>query len=578
MEEEVQAAKAQSAVESVKAHSSGLRGTIADELRNEHAFFSADAQTLLKFHGVYTQDDRDQRSILKRAGKDLAHMCMIRLAPPGGRLTSAQYIAFDGLADRLGNSTLRITTRQGIQYHFVAKSDLHELIATVNAHLVSTYAACGDVVRNVTSCPSRKTRVRGTDLDSLADELSRRYKPASSAYYELWVDGEKVNNADLDAPTEEEWLYGSTYLPRKFKIGLATTVDNCVDVLTNDIGLIVDADDPQRILVTVGGGLGRSHYDETTLALLAQPLAWIERSDLIALCDAIILMQRDHGNREDRAHARLKYLVKGWGIDKVRAYLSDSTGIQLAPAQLPNFEEDDDHLGVSIDGDGTFSYGLKVPNGRVANFQENKVKDALAKIAKERAPELRLTAKEDILLTGLDSEGLKRIEAILSESDAVASERYPELARRSFACVALPTCGLALAESERYLPELLEQLGAVLSELELQDQPLELRMTGCPNGCARPYSAEIGIVGRSKNSYDIHLGASRDGTRISELWARDVHKNDLVSSLRPILELYRADRKPDESFGDFCARFDPILMASLAPAPRRQRRVTVEAE
>ena len=494
---------------------------------------------------------------------------MIRLALPGGRLTSEQYLAIDALADSFGKGSLRVTTRQGIQFHFVTKENVKALIRRVNKELMTTYAGCGDVVRNITACPSPAADVEALGMGELADAISRRYKPASSAYYDIWIDGEKVNGHNSIA--EEEPLYGVTYLPRKFKIGVTGARDNCIDVLSCDLALVIDDLDPDSIMVFAGGGLGRAHADDTTKALLAKPLTRINRVQLFPVIDGVVSIQRDFGNRQDRDHARFKYLVEAWGTERLRDELSARAGFELEAIGIHNFEESDDHLGWMEQDSLSLAYGIKVPNGRIVDSDIASYKSALREIVTRYGASLRFTAKEDVIVTDIPVDERQGVLDILNSYGVRPAQDYSGVARNAFACPALPTCGLALAESERFLPTFLNQLTDLTEELHLDGIDLEVRMTGCPNGCARPYLGEIGIVGRSKRSYDIYLAADRVGNRVGEIYAIDIANDSLIDALRPIFSLYGKESHPKEGFGDFCHRYGIEQLRRYAPEPRRRR-------
>jgi sulfite reductase (ferredoxin) len=567
-----------SEIEAIKDASNLLRGSIAKELSSDAPTFAADTAQVLKFHGVYLQDNRDVRSERIRAKQPLDHRAMVRVAIPGGRLSAEQYLALDALCDVFGNGTLRLTTRQGIQYHFATKAGLEGLLRGINNTLLTTWGGCGDVVRNVTACPASHHRSDGTELDSLANAISRRYKAPAEAYYELWVDGERVPADIAGAPSVDASLYGPSMLPRKFKIGVTTSNDNCVDVLTNDIGVVVDAARPALVRLYVGGGMGRSGTDDTTFARIADLLGEVKRSDVLAVIDALVALQRDEGNRSDRAHARFKYLVERIGVDAVRDEVQRRCGITVAIVPPDTFPHTDDHLGSP---DQTLSsrtdYGIKLPSGRISDTDAVQYRTAIAEIVRFVGGELAITPRGDLLLLGVDHTSIPRIERILMAHHVPTASSQRAIERNAFACVALPTCGLALAESERYLPSFLEEFGAMLASHQLEDEDIEIRMTGCPNGCARPYMGEIGIVGRSKRSYDLFIGGDREGTRMNELFARDVPRDQLVPVLGGIVERFAAERRPNERFGDFFVRLDETVKAALRPQERVRLRLTHSA-
>jgi sulfite reductase (ferredoxin) len=508
---------------------------------------------LLKFHGTYLQDDRDVRAARRREGLGLDHICMVRASIPGGALTGEQYLNMDKLCDAVGNGTLRITSRQGLQYHFVRKGDLASLLGTLNDHLVTTLGACGDVVRNTMSCPAPLADRTRLDVTRWAQETAKRFRPRTQAYYQLWVDGEQAVTA---AAPGEEPLYGTTYLPRKFKIGFAFPGDNCIDVFTHDLGVVpvLDGDDLRGFTVLVGGGMGRSHTNPDTFPRMSDPLTTVPPDQLFDVMDAVVAIFRDHGDRTDREHARLKYLVHDWGIDRFRAEVAGRLGRALPEPEAVVFDDAHDHLGWHPQGDGRWFLGVKVENGRVVDRDGVRVRSALRAVVERFSAGVRFTPREDILLTDLAEADKAAVEAVLREHGVALAEEWGAVQRNSFACVALPTCGLALAESERALPGVLDELTAELADLGLADLDAHVRMTGCPNGCARPYTAEIGLVGRGKKSYDIHLGGEPVGIRLNALFAENVPREELVNVLRPVLLRYRADRSSGERFGDFCNR------------------------
>ncbi|TAN30628.1 MAG: NADPH-dependent assimilatory sulfite reductase hemoprotein subunit [Actinomycetota bacterium] len=561
----------ESKVELIKQSSNGLRGTIVEELSNGLPNFSGESEQLLKFHGIYNQDNRDTRADRKRAGLDIEHICMIRLAIPGGRLLPEQYLAADKLAEAFGNRTLRVTTRQGIQFHFVTKQNVKALIRKVNEVLLSTYAGCGDVVRNVTACPSPAPEIELLKLGELANQISKRYKPASAAYYEIWLDGENITASQATGSGgQDEPLYGASYLPRKFKIGLTTTLDNCIDVLSCDLALAIDERDPDMIHVLVGGGLGRSHSDDTTMPLLAKPLTSVPREKLFQIIDAVISIQRDHGNRADRSHARFKYLVEEWGVDRLRGEVEKRTGLQLQKLHHMEFPNSCDHLGWIEQSENRLAYGIKVPSGRIADTAGGAYRTAIRELVAKFNLSVRFTAKEDVILTQIPVIARSEIIATLKSFGIKLVEEYTGISRSAFACPALPTCGLALTESERFLPTFLESFNQLLDGLTLSHLDIEIRMTGCPNGCARPYLGEIGLVGRSKRSYDIYLCADRAGNRLGKIYAADVATEGLVDALEPIVLLYAAHAHDGEEFGDFCHRWGIDNLKPFAPEPRRR--------
>ena len=542
-----------SKVEDLKAASDYLRGTIGEELADEGPVFSQESSQLLKFHGIYQQDDRDVRADRTRQRLDVDHMCMVRVSIPGGVLAAEQYLVMDKLCDAVGNGTLRVTTRQGIQYHFVPKGDLRSLLAAVNGHLLTTLGACGDVVRNVTCCPAPFTDRSRAQVAAYAQEAARRFRPRTHAYYELWLDGERAVTAE--APDEEP-LYGTAYLPRKFKIGFAAPGENCIDVYTNDIGVVpvLDGESLRGFTVLVGGGMGQSHTNPETFPRLADPLATVAPEELLDVLDAIVRVQRDHGDRTDREHARLKYLIHDWGIERFQAEVARRLGRSLLAPDPVVFDGADDHLGWHPQGAGRWFLGVKIENGRIADRDRVRARSGLRAVIERFSPRVHLTPREDVLLTDLADRDRPAVEALLRDHGVVPADQWVTIKRNSFACPALPTCGLALTDAERALPGVLEGLQAELVALDLGGLDAHVRMTGCPNGCARPYTAEIGFVGRGKKSYDIYLGGEPVGIRLNQVFAENVPRDELINVLRPVLAHYCDQRRSGERFGDFCHR------------------------
>lgn len=547
-----------SAVERAKEASHLLRGTLGDELADPGESFTGDNPVVLKFHGIYQQDDRDVRRERKTHGLDLSYRCMVRTKIPGGALSAEQWLALDRLAGDVGDGTLRITTRQDIQFHFVYKADLRSLVAAINDLSITTFGACGDVVRNVVCCPAPLPDDRQGALLDAARELTRRFLPHSEAYWELWVDGERAATAEeVEPEPEREPLYGETYLPRKFKIGIAWPGDNCIDLLTQDFGAVPGSgpDGDDGFVVFAGGGLGQSHADEDTFPRLADPFAWVPAAELAALAEAVVGVHRDFGNRHDRRRARLKYVIAERGLEWFTEEVARRMGASLhPPGAVPAWDYSPDHLGWHEQVDGHLFLGVPVANGRVRDVPHHRQRHALREIIDRFRPGIHLTARQDILLTGIDPADRTAVEAAFIAAGAPLVEDLSPTRRLALACPALPTCGLALSEAERAMPDLIDRMEAELSDLGLADLPIDVRMTGCPNGCARPYTAEIGIVGRTKRGYDVYIGGSPGGDRLGLRLARNVNLDELVPTLRPLLERWGAERAGAERFGDFWAR------------------------
>jgi sulfite reductase beta subunit-like hemoprotein len=540
----------ESKVEAAKRQGGHLRGSIAETLRAEVSHFDGDDLTLLKFHGTYQQDDRDSRR-RRDEGAEKAYAFMVRVALPAGALDAGQYLALEEVADRWANGTLRVTTRQGFQFHGVLKQDLKSTIAEVNHRLMTTLAACGDVSRNVMGCPAPVDDEAHRAVRAAARGIAERLRPASKAYHEIWLDGEKQVSTE-----EEEPFYGDVYLPRKFKTGVALASDNCVDIWSQDVGLVavVDGRTVRGFNVLVGGGLGMTHHKADTTARLAQALGYVAPEHAVEAVRIVAAIFRDHGNRADRRHARLKYLLAEWGIDRFRAEFERRAEFALAPAvELPPLPYHD-HLGRHRQPDGRWFYGVFVQSGRITDIGEQRLKTALHEIVTRLRPGVHLTGQQNVLLTDLDDAGIKAVEAILREHGVTPAQELSAARRFSMACPALPTCGLAVAESERAMPEILDRFEAELTALGLRDEPLTIRMTGCPNGCARPYTADIAFVGRSLGLYNVYVGGGLGGDRVVDLFRPDVRQDDLLDAVRPLLTRWASERAPGEGLSDFYQR------------------------
>lgn len=543
--------------ESLKAESRYLRGTIAEELAGGEPAFTTDAGQLLKFHGIYQQDNRDQRRDLTRAGEGLAYSCMVRCSVPGGILSSAQWLDIDRLADTYADGALRLTSRQGVQYHFVHKGELRSLISGLADGLVSTFAACGDVVRNVMATTAPVEGVDHDRIERLANSIDTRFTPQSAAYWELWIDGEKAVSAGPAESVSQEPIYGDAYLPRKFKVGIAWPGDNSIDVYSQDCGIVpIDGVDSTGhvvpgAVILAGGGLGRSHNKPETFPHLGQPLCWVPDERVADVVEAIVTTFRDHGDRENRKHARLKYLVAEHGVPWLRAEVEQRLGRPVAdPVELPAWGRARTHLGWHRQPDGAWFLGVPVPSGRLVDDSNSAIRTAVRLCLEAYSDQIRLTPHHDLLLCGVAESNKVAVEAVLSAHGVLLVQHLSLSVVSSMACPALPTCGQALGEAERVLPQVTDLLDGLLIDRSLSDVAIETRMTGCPNGCSRPYVAELGIVGRTKTTYDIWLGGSPDGSRLAKETIVAVPLQKLGDVLGPLLDRYRAERD-DESFGDW---------------------------
>jgi sulfite reductase (ferredoxin) len=544
-----------SKVEKIKVNSRHLRGQLAEELEQDTSRFSEDQIQLLKFHGSYQQEDRDQRQARKAAGTEKAYQFMIRSRIPGGVLTAAQYLAQDSIADRYGNGTLRITTRQSIQLHGVLKSDLRTTIHDINESLISTLAACGDVNRNVMACSAPISSRVQAQIQEVAYKVAMHLAPQTEGYHEIWIDGTKL---ELDKAPEEEHepIYGDTYLPRKFKVGVAFPGDNCIDVYTQDIGLVARLQDGQLAGFTmlIGGGMGMTHGKPDTYPLLAKPFADISADEVLEVVETIVKVQRDYGDRKNRKHARMKYVVEERGIPWFRAEVEGRTGRSLAEASPVVLHDVEDHLGWHEQIDGKWFLGLHVENGRVRDGEQLRLKSALRQALERFEPGIRLTPQQNILLCDIPAERRSELETLLHEYGVKTNPEELGTYRFAMACPAMPTCGQAVAEAERVHPNVVSQIETYLRELGLEKERISIRMTGCPNGCARPYMGDIGLVGRTKDIYNIYVGGDWQNTRMNTLYASSIHLGELANTLYPLLKLWKDEREEGEYFGDYCHR------------------------
>ena len=541
-----------SPVESIKAASALLRGDLASELEAPTPNVSHDAEQLLKFHGVYAQDDRDQRRARSLAGETLAFSFMIRVAIPGGRLTTAQWFALDAVADAVADGTIRLTTRQAVQFHGVAKHDLRTVASTLHHHLLTSFAACGDVVRNTVTCPDLEIAGGGDPGEGVASRIARAFKPATRAHWEIFVDGTLAASAVEDV---EHDFYGETYLPRKFKIAVAHPDENCVDVYAQDLGL-VPATHPELgpgFVVLVGGGLGRSYAQADTFARLADPLTFVTHDEVIALIGAVVETYRDLGDRTNRRRARMKYVVADGGLADFAEAVSRRYG-PLRPPLVVDLGPADDHLGWRADADGRWRLGIRVAAGRVRDERAGLgLRSALREMLSGRDLELIITAQQDLIVAGFAPSERDEVERLLARHGVRGLDQLGSVERSALACPALPTCGQALAEAERVLPAVVDAVQASLDRLG-GSRGLQLRLTGCPNGCARPALAEVGIVGRTKSTYDVYLGGGPRGDRLARVAHEKVKLDDLAEVLTPHLERWRDEGLEGESFGDFVQR------------------------
>jgi len=586
--------KKPSAVETVKLQSNYLRGTIREELVDGNSSFSKGNSQLLKHHGTYQQDDREARTHREGGGKSIkSYMFMVRTRIPGGKLTSDQLLAEIDLGDEVGNGTLRITSRQGLQLHGVVKSNLHQVIHRINEVQLTTLAACGDVERNVMCCPAPHHNDSVHDeMQRLADQVANHLAPRTRAYHEIWLrdpdtgedhlvgggkdsaqaggNGQLHEHAQHPAEVQAsspaggnngngeavEPIYGKLYLPRKFKTGIALCGDNCIDVYANDLGLLAICED-FRIIgynVLVGGGMGVVPSATKTFPAVAQRMAFVRPEQVIDVATAVVKVQRDFGNRSDRKIARLKYTIHTMGLAAFKAKVEEYYGQKLPDPHPDDVRGFDDHLGWHEQGDGRWFYGLNVENGRIVDTDTVRLKSALREICRTHRPGIRATAHQSLLFTDIAPADRAAIEAILHRHGVKLSHQISNVRRWSMACVAWPTCGLAITEAERVLPGMIDHLEVELAKLGLAGDTFTLRMTGCPNGCARPYNCDIGLVGRALDKYTIFVGGRLLGDRLNFIYKDMVPSAEVVPTLVPLFVYFKHARNDGETFGDFCLR------------------------
>lgn len=562
-----------SPVEAIKEESRFLRGTISEEIADTTDHFNDSNIQLLKFHGSYQQDDRDARTERKKAGLDKAYSMMVRLRIPGGRITSDQFLSMLDLCEELGNSTMKITTRQTIQLHGVVKDNLRPTIKRVNELALSTLAACGDVNRNIMCCPAKRSGSVHAELERLTDELTAAMAPNTSAYHEIWVSDPETGEKTLEGGGEVvEPLYGPTYLPRKFKMGIALPEDNCVDIYTQDIGLLAIVRDDKIIgyNVLVGGGMGTTPAKKVTYPALGKRMAFAAPDQVIGVCQAVLKVQRDNGNREDRKIARMKYLVDNWGIDKFRAEVEKYYGESLQDCTEDDVHGVDDHMGWQEQGDGKWSYGLNIENGRLYDNDHVQLKGALRSVCREFKTEVRMTGHQSVIFTDIDASDKDKLIGLIKQHQVPTTEETSTVRRWSMSCVALPTCGLAITESERRLPGIIDALEQPLAKLGLASERFTIRMTGCPNGCARPYNADMALVGKAKDRYTLYVGGGWLGNRLAYIYKDLVPDDVVVDEMIGVFAAFKANRQDGESLGEFCTRVgkdDLAVMADAAPRP-----------
>lgn len=541
------------ALEYLKDESNYLRGTIEQGLADPLTGAISDDDTkLLKFHGSYQQDDRDLRDERRKQKLEPAYSFMIRVRLPGGTATPEQWIAMDDISNNYANQTLKLTTRQTFQFHGILKRNLKTSMKKINESVLDTIAACGDVNRNTMCNPNPYQSHIHKEINDYATKISDHLLPKTNAYHEIWLDGEKV----LDSSEEIEPMYGKKYLPRKFKIGIALPPSNDIDVYSQDIGLIGIVEDETLVgfNVTVGGGMGMTHGNTDTYPQVGRLAGFVPKEQVVDVCEKILTIQRDYGNRENRKNARFKYTVDRLGVDKVVEELNTRLGWEIEEARDFEFEHNGDRLGWIEGDESVWNYTLFIQNGRVKDTEDYQLKTALRKIAETHTGDFRLSPNQNLIIANVTPEKKEEIQNLIDQYGLTDGKNYTGLRRNSMACVAFPTCGLAMAESERYLPSLISKIEDLLDEAGVNDEEITIRMTGCPNGCARPALAEIAFIGKAPGKYNMYLGGGFKGERLNKLYKENIGEQEILESLRPILMDYGKERLEGEHFGDFVIR------------------------
>ncbi len=563
-------------VEKIKLESRRLRGTLAEGLLDASTgSLSFEDQRTIKFHGSYQQDDRDLRDERRRQKLEPAHQFMVRIRAPGGVFTPAQWLGMDAIATTYANHSLRVTTRQTFQIHGVVKRDLKQTMQAINAATLDTISACGDVNRNVLGASNPQRSHLHAQVHDWAQRLSARFRPATRAYCEVWLDEEKV----AESGVEHEPLYGDAYLPRKFKIAVAVPPDNDVDVFANDLALIAIVDAAGELAgfnVGIGGSMGASHGIAAHYPRVANVIGFVAPGQVFAIAEAAISVQRDLGDRQDRKHARFKYTIDDHGVDSIVAMMEQRAGFRLQPARPYRFEHNGDRFGWVEGEDGLWHLTLSLPSGRIADFEDGRaLLTGLREIARIHTGEFRLTCNQNVIVAGVPAGARAQIDALVAQHGLDRENHAPSaMARSAVACVALPTCALAMAEAERYLPAFLRVVQPLLDKHGLRGQPIVLRISGCPNGCSRPYLAEIALVGKAPGRYSLFLGGDHRGTRLNTLYRDNISEAQIVEALDPLLGRYAGEREPAEYFGDFLHRAGIV---ALPPYPTHVRVDPAEA-
>lgn len=566
--------------ELIKEGSDYLRGSIKKGLQDDTSYFEHSDTKVLKHHGVYQQDNRDTRQERLAAKQEKEYIFMVRTKLPGGKLSAKQYLGFDEISRKYGNNTLRITTRQTFQLHGVVKGNLHKTLNEINKQLILTYGSCGDVVRNVVACPVCDVDPKyNLNLDLWARNISNHFLPKTNAYYEIWVNGEKKEFQETSKPLISnvdpiEPIYGKTYLPRKFKIGLSLDSDNCIDVFIQDVGVVAITNKTQSkknsegslvgFNILVGGGLGFTYNKPETYPRLASELGFVTSEKLLLTLEGIITIQRDYGGREDRKHARIKYLIDEKGLDWFKEELEKRISFRLESPKPVTSYTPHDHLGWNRQTDGKWYLGIFIENGRITDGDKRKIKTGLKEIIKRFSPSIRNSSQQNMILTGIEEKDKREVDKMLEAHNFhIVEKNLSTLRRNSIACVALPTCGLALSEAERSLPGIINELERV----GLGNEDITIRMSGCPNSCSRTPVSEIAVIGLSANKYNIYVGGNAEGTKLNKLYIENIQGENVASEIARIIRFYKKTKSPDERFGDFCNKLGVEKLKDLACNP-----------
>ncbi|WP_127593549.1 assimilatory sulfite reductase (NADPH) hemoprotein subunit [Paenibacillus lautus] len=543
-------------VEDIKRRSNYLRGSLVETLEDRiTASIPEDDNRLMKFHGSYMQDDRDLRNERHKQKLEPAYQFMLRVRAAGGVVTPEQWLMMDRVAQKYANGTIRLTTRQSFQLHGVLKWNMKSTIQEVNEAMLSTLAACGDVNRNVMCNPNPYQSEIHSEVYEWARMLSSHLDPRTRAYHEIWLDGEKIVDSLQDGE-EQEPIYGPVYLPRKFKIGMAVPPSNDIDVFSQDLGFIAIIEDGELkgFNVSVGGGMGMTHGDTLTYPQVAKVIGFCKPEQIVDLAEKTVMIQRDYGDRAVRKHARFKYTIDDRGIDWFVNELTSRLGWKLEEAKPFHFDHNGDRYGWVKGSNGKWHFTLFIQNGRVKDEADYLLMTGLREIAQVHNGDFRLTANQNLIVANVSSHKKKKIEELIKRYGLTDGNHYSALRKNSMACVALPTCGLAMAESERYLPTLLDKIDVILEENGLREEDIVIRMTGCPNGCARPMLAEIAFIGKAPGKYNMYLGGGFSGHRLNKLYKENIGEAEILDSLRPIMKQYAQEREQGEHFGDFVIR------------------------